>query len=85
MAMTSRERFHETFRYGTPDRVYLMSQWAFRTTRDRWLAEGMPWDQHFNTYFGFDRKEYIPLNFGVFPPPTSKVIENGPGWSVWGG
>ena len=82
MPMTARERFYETFHYGTPDRVYLMSQWAFGETRERWLTEGMPWDQHFNTYFGFDRKEYIPLNFGVFPPPKSKVIENGPGWHV---
>ena len=46
------------------------------------MPRGCRGDQHLNKYFGFDRKEYIPLNFGIFPPPTSKVLENGPGWSV---
>lgn len=80
--MTSRERFHETFEYGKPDRVYMWRQWTFSETNQRWLREGMPWDVHFNTYFGFDRMEGIPVNTGPFPQIDSKVVETGPGWNV---
>ncbi|MBI4553197.1 MAG: hypothetical protein HY710_13125 [Candidatus Latescibacteria bacterium] len=38
--MNARERFHATFEYGQPDRVFLMSQWAFNDTRQRWLRDG---------------------------------------------
>lgn len=80
--MNSRERFHATFRYGQPDRVFLLPQWTFNETRQRWLREGMPWDAHFNTYFGFDRFEGIPLDVGVFPPLETKIVEQTPQWSV---
>ena len=40
--MSARERFHATFAYGDPDRVFLMPQWVFGDTRKRWLREGMP-------------------------------------------
>jgi uroporphyrinogen decarboxylase len=82
MPMNSRERFHATFEFGRPDRVFLMSQWTFSDTRQRWLREGMPWDAHFNTYFGFDRMETIPLNLGIFPPLESKVVEQNAHWSI---
>ena len=64
--MNSRERFHETFRYGSPDRVFLMSQWTFHDTRQRWLREGMPWDVHFDAYFGFS-----PMVDHAVPPDVS--------------
>ncbi len=81
--MTSRERFHETFRYGKPDRVFMMSQWAFNETRQRWLREGMPRDQHYNTHFGFDRMETIPINNAPWPPPEVKVVEQGQHWTIY--
>ena len=81
-SMTSRERFHATFRYGRPDRVWLFPQWVFRETTERWLREGMPRDQHFNTYWGYDRFERIPLNFAPWPPLESKVIEHAPEWHI---
>ena len=80
--MNARERFHATFGYGRPDRVFLMPQWTFNDTRQRWLREGMPWDMHFNTYFGFDRMETIPLNLGIFPPLQTKIVEQTPQWCV---
>ena len=80
--MTSRERFHATFHYGQPDRVWLMPQWTFRETNERWLREGMPWDQHFNTYWGFDRFEHVPLNMGLWPPLETKVVEHAPEWHI---
>ncbi len=80
--MTSRERFHATFRYENPDRVFLMQQWVFGDTRQRWLREGMPWDTHFASYFGFDRMEMIPIETGQLPELDWKTIESGPGWHV---
>jgi hypothetical protein len=80
--MNARERFHETFRYGTPDRVFLMPQWVFGDTRNRWYNEGMPADEHFNAHFGFDRMEYIPISLNMFPNMQGKVIELGPGWNI---
>jgi len=80
--MTARERFHATFGYGEPDHVFLMSQWMFNDTRQRWMREGMPWDVHFDTYFGFDRTEVVPLNLGVFPALETKVVEQTPQWQI---
>ncbi len=80
--MTARERFHATFRYGQPDRVWIMSQWAFADTRTRWLGEGMPRDQHFNTYWGFDRHEVIPINCGIWPALEEKVVEQRVEWRI---
>ncbi|MBU0611219.1 MAG: hypothetical protein KKI08_25295 [Armatimonadetes bacterium] len=80
--MTSRERFHETFRFGRPDRVFMHTQWTFGETRQRWLEEGMPRDVHFNTYFGFDRLEMLPLNAAPWPPFESKVVEQAEHWSI---
>ena len=80
--MTSRERFHATFRYGQPDRVWLMSQWTFNETRERWLREGLPRDQHFDAYWGFDRQASVPINFGVWPPFEEKIIEQTAEWRL---
>jgi len=80
--MNARERFHATFEYGRPDRVFLMPQWVFNDTRKRWLREGLPWDVHFNSYFGFDRIENIPINMDAYPPPETKVIEQTAHWCI---
>jgi len=80
--MTSRERFHETFRFGKPDRVFMHPQWTFNETRQRWLREGMPADVHFNTYFDFDRFEQLPLNTAPWPPFESKIVEQAEHWSI---
>jgi uroporphyrinogen decarboxylase len=80
--MNARERFQATFGDGKPDRVFIMPQWTFGDTVKRWRREGLPWDVHFNTYFGFDRWEGIPLNLGVFPPFESKVIEQTAEWQI---
>ncbi len=80
--MSARERFHATFEYGRPDRLFLHPQWVFNDTRLRWLREGMPRDQHMNTYFGFDRFEIVPINAAVWPPPETKVLEQTAHWSI---
>ncbi len=80
--MSPRERFHATFQYGQPDRVFFMPQWTFNETRRRWLREGMPADVHFNEYFGFDRIEHIPINMGLWPPLETKVVEQTKHWCI---
>lgn len=80
--MSSRERFHATFRYGQPDRVFLMPQWLFNDTRLRWLREGLPHDQHLNAWFGFDRLETVPLHTGPWPPVETKVVEQTAHWRI---
>jgi uroporphyrinogen decarboxylase len=80
--LNSRERFQATFNYTQPDHVFLMSQWTFNDTRQRWLREGIPWDAHFNAYFGYDRMEMIPLNAGIWPPLETKVVEQTAQWCV---
>ncbi|MHB8993615.1 MAG: uroporphyrinogen decarboxylase family protein [Armatimonadota bacterium] len=80
--MTSRERFHETFHYGTPDRVFMHPQWVFGETRERWYTEGLPRDVHFNTYFGFDRMEMAPVNFSPWPALETNVVEKGENWDI---
>jgi hypothetical protein len=80
--MDARERFHATFEYGRPDRVFMMPQWTFDDTRKRWLREGMPWDVHFSSYFGFDRIETLPIDLGLYPPLQTKVIEQAAEWCI---
>ncbi len=80
--MTARRRFHETFRYGSPDRVFMMPQWAFGETRQRWLREGMPADVHFNSYFGYDRFELVPIHMDIWPALQTQVIEQTEHWSI---
>jgi uroporphyrinogen decarboxylase len=73
--MTARNRFLETFRFGNPDRPYMLPQWVFGDTVRRWQSEGMPIDVHFNEHFGFDRFEIIPLNLGLIPGIAEEVVE----------
>ena len=73
--MNSLERFKETVYFGKPDRVFMWSQWYFNDTLKRWRNEGMPSDVHFNTYFGFDRVEGVPINLGFVPAPECKIVE----------
>ncbi len=87
--MSSRERFHATFEFGSPDRVFLFPDWCFNDTVLRWRKEGLPAGQHFNTYFGFDRLAGIPLNPGytedldaVWPRPATRVVERSLEWHV---
>ncbi len=73
--MDSRKRFIDTVGSGHPDGAFLWQQWTFKDTRDRWNSEGMPVDVQFNGFFGFDRVQAIPLNFGLCPPFEEDVVE----------
>ncbi|MGD9518288.1 MAG: uroporphyrinogen decarboxylase family protein [Armatimonadota bacterium] len=73
--MNARERFLETFRFGSPDRPFMVPQWVFPDTIKRWQSEGMPADVHFNEYFGFDRYEQIPINLGLIPAIEEDTVD----------
>lgn len=73
--MNARERFHETMRFGSPDRVpywEIIGFWG--QTIERWQDEGMPVDVHIQALFGFDRREVIPINAGMIPPFKAELI-----------
>ena len=87
--MNARERFHATFNYGGPDRVFRKSQGIFHQTHLRWLREGLPADEHYDTVFGFDRMEGIPLKPGysedldaVWPRPRTRVLQRTAEWEL---
>ena len=76
--MDARERFHATYEYGAPDRAFLMPQGIYNETRNRWLKEGMPADEHMHTYFGYDRLASILIKPAAIPStgPPDVSFEN---------
>ena len=73
--MTERERFHQTMRFGSPDRVPYWEMGGWPQTIDRWQDEGMPADVHFDDHFGLDRHDAVPLNTGLVPPFRPETLE----------
>ena len=67
-SMTARERFHETARFGQPDRVFLLRPWYWEKTLERWHREGLPSDVTPIEYFGTDAMEGVPVNLGHIGP-----------------
>jgi len=80
--MNARERYHATFHYEQPDRVFIGADWFFEDTLKRWRTEGMPADVHHMDYFGYDENRAIPVKTDVLPAPESKIIERGDGWHI---
>jgi hypothetical protein len=73
--VNARERFLETLKFGKPDRPFLLPQWFFEETIERWQSEGLPPDVDVREFFGFDRYEVIPVSVGLFPPFKVQIIE----------
>jgi hypothetical protein len=80
--MTARERFHETYKYGSPDRTYLHPQWFFGATIARWHEEGLPKDVNHIDYFDYDQTMWVRINKDILPPAPLKTIETGDGWEI---
>jgi len=74
--MTYRERFVRHMHFEPVDRApyYEWLGW-WPTTINEWHKQGLPRDVHVWAYFGFDRREGVPLNFGFLPPYDVEVIE----------
>jgi len=76
MPMTSRERFLETMRYGTPDRVPCFEEGLRDGVLERWREQGLPEGTDVGQVFHYDRRERIELDLGFRPAlkkwPTSR-------------
>ena len=73
--MDERTRFHQTMHFGSPDRVPYWEMGFWGQTVERWEDEGMPPDVHHAQHFGFDRREMVPLNYGIVPAFREETIE----------
>jgi len=79
--MNSLERFLKVMEYEPVDRVpnYELGVWP--QTAERWFEEGLPrgkftWDWFVEeAALDLDRREYIPINFGMIPPFEREVLE----------
>ena len=79
--MTDLERFIAVMEYQPVDRVPHHELGVWPQTIERWKTEGMPeglltFDWFVGEdYFGFDRREFISLNFDMIPLFERKVLE----------
>lgn len=73
--MNSRERFRETMRFGSPDRVPFLEEGLRDDVLERWHAEALPEDADLAQLFALDRRERIAVDTGFRPAlekwPTS--------------
>ena len=74
--MTGRERFRQTVRFGTPDRVPYFEEGLRDDVLERWHNQGLPKDTNLRALFHTDRRERIGVNLeplpGVKKWPTSR-------------
>ena len=75
--MNAKERFHETYYDGSPDRVFLWPQWAFKETLQRWRREGLPWDHLKASYRDRDFPCSTSLRNGL-----DRALSSGYAWTV---
>jgi uroporphyrinogen decarboxylase len=68
--VTGRERFRETMRYGTPDRVPYFEEGLRDDVLERWHAQGLPKDADLSRMFHTDRRERVPVS--LEPRPAMK-------------
>jgi uroporphyrinogen decarboxylase len=75
--MNSRERFLETMRYGSPDRVPYFEEGIRREVLREWRKQGLPRDANIAQIFPSDRREVIEPDLEPSPKfkkwPTSRA------------
>lgn len=73
--MNARERFRRTMHYENPDRLPFYQFIGFWSeTTNRWYGEGLPTGMSVQDYFGFDKREMIPLDYGPIPQFVPKTL-----------
>lgn len=72
--MTGRERFRETMRRGTPDRVPLFEDGLREDVLQRWRREGLAEDADLSEMFWADRRERIPVDIEPRPRLEGPVV-----------
>ena len=73
--MTEKERFHETMRFGAPDRPPYHELDCWPETYVRWHTEGYPKHTGFREYFGFDRYSHVGIETDIHPVFEEAVVE----------
>lgn len=74
--MNARERFRRTMQYENPDRLPFYQFIGFwPETINRWYSEGLPLGMSVQDYFGFDKREMIPLDYGPIPQFVPKTLD----------
>ncbi|MBT4483065.1 MAG: hypothetical protein HOC71_05250 [Candidatus Latescibacteria bacterium] len=76
--MTEKERFHETMKFGNPDRPPYHEMTCWPETFDCWYTEGYPKHADYRIYFGFDRYEDVGIESDIHPVFSEEVIEDTP-------
>ncbi len=71
--MTSRERFRETMRCGTPDRVPWFEEGLRDDVLDAWRAQGLPPEADLAAMFHMDARERMAVNIEPIPPMERPV------------
>ena len=66
-AMSSRERFRETMRYGTPDRVPYFEEGIRKDVLKAWRTQGLTRDADLATLFPSDRRERVEVDLEPRP------------------
>ena len=74
--MNARERFLRVMHYEKPDRLPFQ-EWLgyWGETLNRWYGEGLPRGMNVQDYFGFDKREVVPIDFGPIPRFVPKTLE----------
>jgi len=74
--MNSRQRFQETMRYGTPDRLPCLEEGLRDEVLERWREQGLAENADLERMFHYDRREWVPVNLDLLPGlkkwPTSR-------------
>jgi len=73
--MTEQERFHETMKFGNPDRPPYRELPCWPETYQRWHPEGYPKHVDYKVYFGFDRYEPVGIETDIHPVFEEEIIE----------
>lgn len=74
--MTPRERFVRGMTFQPVDRVFIKKDGYSPLAVRRWIEEGMPPDADPHEYFGCERREFIPIHMGAFPPFEQEIFED---------
>ncbi|MCL5269242.1 MAG: hypothetical protein M1457_01485 [bacterium] len=86
--MNARERYFETMRFGTPDRIPFAPGYPRKSTLEAWRRQGLPegvsWEEELYRRLGIERRMTQPavqpgVNFRMMPMFEEKVIERIPG------
>ena len=81
--MNARERFLETMRFGTPDRIPYRFGGPRQSTMEAWYRQGLARDINFSEFVGSDREGHLPINLGPVPPFKEVVLEETKYHKIW--